>query len=247
MKMNHKTRPPSCQLCGSCTGALTECDGGHICETCVETARIGRDTTKRSLRTKQRALRGQALITRIEHAGGAVDNDTEYAVASAVMMAEDQPSVGTGRMRTAGGEVVPEGHAEFRDTLAVPDAIAMDASAHRLELVSTLGNEVAAMALDTAETVGAANTLERMFSHQLAALHNAAMTMFSKASLASDPVASARTMNLAIRAAEVFQRGAINFKRLRGGGQQVMRIEHVNIAPGGQAVIGQIKTGGAKK
>ena len=143
--------------------------------------------------------------------------------------------------------MVPEHDLALRDTLAAPDAAALDASANRLDLMTRIGTDVAAMALDAAQTVGASNSIEKMYCHQLAVLHNASMQMMSNAALESDPVTAMRLMNLGIRAAEVFQRGAVNIRKLRGGNQQIMRIEHVHIAPGAQAIVGPVQTGRAVK
>ncbi|WP_168922300.1 hypothetical protein [Polaromonas vacuolata] len=103
----------------------------------------------------------------------------------------------------------------LRDTLATPDAATLDTSANRLELVTSIGTNVAAMAQDAAQTVGASNSLEKIFCHQLAVLHNTSMQMMFKATLESDPVIAMRNINIAIRAVEVFQRGAVNLRKLR--------------------------------
>ena len=107
-----------------------------------------------------------------------------------------------------------------------------------------VGTNVAAMAVDAAQTVGASNSIEKMYCHQLAVLHNTSMQMMSKAALETDPVTSMKMMNIGIRAAEVFQRGSVNIRKLRGASQQVMRIEHIHIAPGAQAIVGPVQTGG---
>ena len=59
------------------------------------------------------------------------------------------------------------------DTLVNPDAVAADASRDRLDLAKNAG--ALELALDTADTIQAADGLERMLAHQLAATHVAAM------------------------------------------------------------------------
>jgi hypothetical protein len=107
-----------------------------------------------------------------------------------------------------------------------------------------MGTDVAALALDTADTMRASNSLEKMLAHQMAVLHDTAMQNASKAALEQDPVHSVRMMNLSLRAMDTFQKGLLTFKRLRGSGEQKITIQHVNVTQGGQAVIGQVQTGG---
>jgi hypothetical protein len=80
---------------------------------------------------------------------------------------ETMTEVGTG------GELVPFDNAgmvsAFRDTLVHPDSLIKDASLDRLELLKKAG--VVEMGLDAAATVNAANSVEKMLSHELAATH----------------------------------------------------------------------------
>ena len=114
----------------------------------------------------------------------------------------------------------------------------MDASAERLRLVSQVGVDAAAMALDTADSIGAANSLEKMLSAQLAVLHTTALNYVGKANLQTDPRNAVSVMNLGIRAMEVFQRGVLTVKRLRSSGEQRITISHVSVRDGGQAAFG---------
>jgi hypothetical protein len=45
----------------------------------------------------------------------------------------------------------------------------------------------------------------------------------------------------------VFQDGLLTLQRLRTGGNQTVTVQHVNVAPGGQAVIGNVQAGGSKR
>ena len=111
-----------------------------------------------------------------------------------------------------------------------------------------MGADVAAMALDAAETIQADNSLEKMLAHQLAVCHDGAMRFASKAQLEQDPQHMVRLMNLANRSMETFQKGLLTWKRLHGTGEQRIVIQHVNVTQGGQAVISQsTPRGGSKK
>lgn len=246
--MKHNMPKPSpirtCHGCGLVESRSFEFEG-MFCPPCFEKFREGRDNTTRAVKLQQTAQRGQAKAARAKFNGGEIDEALEYKNAAGELFAQDSLESVQLTQLGAGGEVVPQHDLVLRDTLAAPNAAALDASTHRLDLVTRIGTDVAAMALDTADTIGASNSVERMYSHQLAVLHSTFMEMVSKSTMEDDPVLSIRLMNLAIRAAEAFQRGAVNVKRLRGGNQQLMRIEHVHIAPGAQAIVGPVQTGRA--
>ena len=79
---------------------------------------------------------------------------------------------------------------ELTNTLAAPGAAALDASYHRLELISNMGTNVAAMALDAADTIQASNSMEKMLAHQMAMLHQVTMKTMDKATFEPDPTQS---------------------------------------------------------
>jgi hypothetical protein len=246
--MKSKLQPvatPSCSLCGQYHLPVITCETGFVCQPCIEKTRTGRDGTSRAVKTKQRSLRAKAEKARTIAAGGELTEQLEYDIVSAEILAEEafQPQAAVALL--AGGEVCPQHLPELVDTLAAPNVIALDASAHRLDLVTRLGVDIAALALDASDTMVATNSLEKMLAHQMAVLHNAAMQNASKAALEQDQVHSTRMMNLSIRAMETFQKGLLTIKRLRGTGEQRITIQHVSVSEGGQAVIGQVHPGGA--
>jgi len=148
----------------------------------------------------------------------------------------------------AGGEVAPQADQGLLDTLAAPGVIALDASVERIRLVSQIGTDCAAMALDASDSIKAANSLEKMLSHQLAACHQMAMDQMSKAALQQNPEHSVRLFNLSLRAMDSFQRGMLTLKRLRSNGQQQIRIEHIDARGGGMVAVsgGQPKGSGGE-
>jgi hypothetical protein len=62
-----------------------------------------------------------------------------------------------------------------------------------------------------------------------------------------DQVEACRCLNTAARLMSVFQDGLLTLQRLRTGGNQTLTVQHVNVAPGGQAVIGNVQAGGTKR
>ena len=224
---------------------MTHCEAGYVCEACAEQTRTGRDGTTRAVKTMQRSLRGKAEKARTIAASGELSVQLDFDIAAAETMAEDAFRPQAAVALLSGGEVCPQHLPDLVDTLAAPNVVALDASAHRLELVTRMGTDVAALALDACDTMGASNSLEKMLGHQMAVLHDNAMRNASKAALEQDPVHSVRMMNLSIRAMETFQKGLLTLKRLRGTGEQRIVIQHVNVSQGGQAVIGQVNPGGS--
>jgi hypothetical protein len=82
-----------------------------------------------------------------------------------------------------GGEIAPIGtdcalaH-YFKNTTEDPDYIAAGASRDRIELAHEAN--ALEMALDTADTVGASNSVERMLAHQLGGAHHGTMKLMAQ-------------------------------------------------------------------
>jgi hypothetical protein len=152
----------------------------------------------------------------------------------------------------------------FRDTLVHPDSLIKDASHDRLELSKTAG--VVEMGLDAAATVKAANSVEKMLSHELPATHAVFMKLVGQMQNAiaamPDPCRTAvlsgdyGSLNKELCRASgaiaclgiAMQQGALALQRLRQGARQTVRVEHVQVtqvAPGGQAGVAGRVGGGA--
>jgi hypothetical protein len=59
------------------------------------------------------------------------------------------------------GEVGPTARLDIRDTLTTPDAAALDASEHRIDLLTRIGTNCAALVLDAANSIEAGNSGRR--------------------------------------------------------------------------------------
>ena len=128
--------------------------------------------------------------------------------------------------------------------------VAIGASQLRMETLATLG--LLQPAMDAAHTVQAANSIEKMLSHQLAAMHHHGMRLLARAVgadelCAPDPVMALRYTNAAVRLFQCYQEGAMALLKLKAGGKQTVVVQHVHVSDGGQAVIaGQVtKNGGS--
>ena len=109
-----------------------------------------------------------------------------------------------------------------------PSMLAAEASESRLRLT---GNAMV-LAVDTAQSIKAANSPEKMLAHQLATLHRLGMLAAGKASdllerhgplNQATSVEAARQMNAAARAFGAYQDGFVALDRIRRGGKQTVQ------------------------
>lgn len=232
----------ACSLCGTTATPFLRCQGGHVCEDCAETSRAGKDTTTKALRDRQRGARARRdNLTRTSETHASTDV-LAYADAAGDLLSSDALKTQVPSIRLAGGELVAASSLPTAELTA--DVVSIDASVERVALVSSLGSDIAALALDTAEAAGAVGSIEQMMAHQVAAAHHQAFTMLSRANLESDPTHQLRLSALASKWMTASQGAALTLQKLKTGGEQRVLVQHVNVNQGGQAVIGDIQTGG---
>ena len=85
---------------------------------------------------------------------------------------------------------------------------------------------------------------EAMLAAQMAAVHNASMTFarrLAHVTTIQQQDAAERAFNKLCR---TFTAQLEALKRYRTGGQHKMTVEHVHVHPGGQAIVGDVHTGG---
>ena len=99
--------------------------------------------------------------------------------------------------------------------------------------------------LSRVSNIGARDVVEGMLAAQMVATHEAAMECFRRAALSEHSFA-AREMGLkyADRLVRSFAALTDALNRHRGKGQQVVRVEHVTVQAGGQAIVGAVSQGG---
>src|SRR5215472_12720803 len=219
--------PAHCQQCGK-TPHL-----GHTlwpgdkwrCVACLEDHLPGKDAVSKSVDKMIEYAEGMQKVFDLEAKGSNADghrNRAEWAR----MMAGEIRKQGTARAKTvtqANGEVLPSpDETRLYNTLAVPDLAAVEASLERTRLLLQYGTDVAAMALDAANSIKAENNLEKMLAHQLAAGHKQALELMAKASREPDPAAQAKLANAAARSMTVYQQGLLTLRKLRQGGHQTI-------------------------
>jgi hypothetical protein len=165
--------------------------------------------------------------------------------------------------RGSGGELVPmeqcaqDASLVLIDTLEKPDYVAADASRERLELLDQAG--VLTSGLDTADSIEARDSLERMLAHQLAMLHASTMKLGVQLNRglerletyganadrrAAANIEACRLAGAMSRLSTTYQTGLATMQKLRTGGRQTVVIQHNHVTDGGQAVIGGNVEGG---
>lgn len=93
-----------------------------------------------------------------------------------------------------------------------------------------------------------ADEVEGMLAAQLVALHSAGMECLRRAAITGQPEHS-RQHNLS-SGTKLLRSFSLTLEALnkhRGKGQQVVRVEHVQVNAGGQAIIGNVSHGGSKE
>ena len=180
----------------------------------------------------------------------------ETAAADALTL-DTPPPVGAGGELVPAGDQIKRGGGNFIDTVERPDAVTAEASMDRLKLADEV--HCVPLAVDTAETIQAKNSIEKMLAHQLAAAHKLAMTLAGQARKHTQQVGdgiyssdllhvdyAAKMANASARMMDAFQKGVLALHKLRTGGTQTVTVQHVNVSDGGQAVVtGGIRRGGA--
>lgn len=135
---------------------------------------------------------------------------------------------------------------DFADTLQRPTSVSAGASEARLRALRSL--DLLKAGLDAGQSAKAANAIEKMLSHQLAAVHFKALELLESSQQDGlQPVDRVRLINAAARLLDVYQTAAITLQKLKAKGQQhvLVRYQQVNVSDGGQAIVATDVRGGS--
>jgi len=125
-----------------------------------------------------------------------------------------------------------------------PDMAAVESSIQRMELSG--GVDCLSIGIDTANSIKAKDTPERMLAHQMAACHKMAFNLMREADQIdawyrldanTASVIQSRKLNSANRLMQTFQQAMTTLQKMRTGGKQVMTVQHVQVNDGGQAIV----------
>ena len=124
----------------------------------------------------------------------------------------------------------------LENALKSPDNLSLEGTIKRTDLADKAG--VFELAIETAESTKAKDSVQKMISHQLAAAHHHAMRLLGDADKQRDPMIKAKLMNTSTRLMEAFCKGALTLQKLQMGASQIVTVQHVSI--NGQAIIGNV-------
>ena len=197
------------------------------------------DTVKVALKLREQSNKKHAYASTSDPVRRYCDlgEATSMAEQSTTMLTPVSP-IKTG----VGGEIIPPSSLEYcglADRLKQPDLLDVDVTIKRTQLADDAG--VFEMAIETAESVKAKGSVQKMLSHQLAGAHHHAMRLLGEADKQSDPMIKAKLMNTSTRLMEAFCKGALTLQKLQMGASQIVTVQHVQIN-GGQAIIGNVGT-----
>lgn len=97
--------------------------------------------------------------------------------------------------------------------------------------------------LDLLGELQPANALEGMLVAQIASAHFMAMAQLGSATRAPNSTTQAMHLQLGAKLQRLFLSQIDTLMKLRGQQQQKVRVEHVHVHGGGQAIVGAINTG----
>lgn len=90
------------------------------------------------------------------------------------------------------------------------------------------------------EAIAPQDELEAALAVQMAGNHALTMEMLGRAKTSQNTDTMQIYGNLAVKLQRTFTAQVEALARLRGKGQQTVRVEHVTVAPGGQAIVGDV-------
>ena len=120
---------------------------------------------------------------------------------------------------------------EVRQAVSIPH----DASRAEIRERQTAANALVA-------GINCKDVVEGMLATQMVAAHIAAMACLGRAASANDYNIHDRNVKYAAKLMSIYGRQVEVLNKHRGKGQQKVTVEHVNVAAGGHAIVGNVET-----
>lgn len=98
--------------------------------------------------------------------------------------------------------------------------------------------------LAAVEGIAPRDEVEAMLAAQMAAIHDATMTLVRRLNRAETIEQQNSAGNTLTKLARTYVAQVEALKRHRSGGEQRVTVEHVHVHEGGQAIVGSVETGG---
>ena len=129
-----------------------------------------------------------------------------------------------------GGEIIPPPQEDLPGlelTLTEPDLLNLGASEQRAHLLERAG--VLELGIETAQDVKADGSIQKMLSHQMAALHARALTMLAESDSSKDPDIAIKKARASARMVDAFSRAALTLQRLQNGVGQTIQVQYMQV------------------
>jgi hypothetical protein len=99
-------------------------------------------------------------------------------------------------------------------------------------------------ALAAVDGIGPQNEAEAMLAVQMVATHNVAMNILTRAKFATTMPGVQEYGSLATKLLRTFTTQVETLAKLRRGGEEKVKVEHVHVHEGGQAIVGNVSQSG---
>ncbi|OIO68125.1 MAG: hypothetical protein COW19_01960 [Zetaproteobacteria bacterium CG12_big_fil_rev_8_21_14_0_65_55_1124] len=205
---------------------------------------ITEDTKQAAISNTEKACGKMAKAERISASGDARPHEMIMANCL-VKEADNLMAVDSDSLELESGEVKAHSSKQSMYPLTEsPDMAAVESSIQRMELSG--GVDCLSIGIDTANSIKAKDTPERMLAHQMAACHKVAFNLMREAEQIdaryrldanTASVIQSRKLNSANRLMQTFQQAMLTLQKMRTGGKQVMTVQHVQVNDGGQAIV----------
>lgn len=129
-----------------------------------------------------------------------------------------------------GGEIVPpveSGMSGLESVLQEPDLLNLAASEQRANLLER--NGVLELGIEAAQNANAQGAIEKMTSHQMAAVHKRAMELLEESASARDPDIAVKKARASARLMDAFSRAALTLDRIQRGGGQTIQVQYMQV------------------
>jgi hypothetical protein len=229
--------PAHCEQCGNAPELGQSLWPGDKwrCVVCLEQHIPGKDAISKSMhKTIEYAAEVEAAFD-LEAEGLNAEGPRSRAE-WARMMAVEMKNQGMASMTD-----VDEAKTNPHEANEIADQAAVEASLDQSRLMLQSGTEVAAMALDDANSIQASNSLEKMLAHQSAVAHKLMMEQMGQACYEQNARDQTERLNAAARCMAVYQQGLLALHKIRQNGQQRITVQYVNVNDGSRALIGNIQ------
>ncbi len=198
------------------------------------------------------ATRAPAVVGGVTDRAGEITDRERAAIDQARGAVADRDPLPMITQAEGGGRAAPYAdldahHLRMLDTFGTNSPFFLSRRVHELENMLTMtgeenSTELAALnsGLAVVASVAPENELEALLAVQMAGTHALGCEMMGRAMRNADIDRASTYVNLATKLQRTFTTQLEALARMRGKGQQTVRVEHVTVESGAQAIVGDV-------